>query len=124
MCSGDHNINVMKMKLVVIPTYLLLILQFTTITGEICEAEICEYYFEIRHQRTMTYQKGFFETFNAMWNGTNVVLEPDRFGRPLPTDGDVRDEVVTADGVKRNLITVNGTIPGPAIEVMEGAQVC
>ena len=106
----------------IISACLILLLSSTTTFGEICEKEICEYFLEIRHQRTMTYQKGFLRTYNAMWNGTNVVLE-DRFGRPLPTDGDVRDEVVTADGVKRNLITVNGTVPGPAIEVMEGAQV-
>ncbi|CAH1271167.1 KLHL24 [Branchiostoma lanceolatum] len=33
------------------------------------------------------------------------------------------DEVITTDGVKRNVITVNGMFPGPTIEVVEGAQV-
>ncbi|XP_035674595.1 laccase-2-like [Branchiostoma floridae] len=33
------------------------------------------------------------------------------------------DDVITADGVQRNVILVNGQFPGPAIEVMEGAQV-
>ncbi|KAI8514095.1 hypothetical protein Bbelb_084190 [Branchiostoma belcheri] len=33
------------------------------------------------------------------------------------------DDVITADGVQRNVILVNGQFPGPAIEVMEGAQI-
>ena len=33
------------------------------------------------------------------------------------------DDVITLDGVPRNVIVVNGQFPGPAIEVMEGAQV-
>jgi FtsP/CotA-like multicopper oxidase with cupredoxin domain len=32
-------------------------------------------------------------------------------------------EVITADGYRRDVITINGQFPGPTIEVMEGAQV-
>ena len=33
-------------------------------------------------------------------------------------------EVITADGIPRNIITINGQFPGPTLEVMEHAQVC
>ena len=34
-----------------------------------------------------------------------------------------KDQVITADGHVRNVITINGQFPGPNIEVMEGAEV-
>ena len=35
----------------------------------------------------------------------------------------VTDNVITADGVQRPLITINGVFPGPTLEVMEGSEV-
>ena len=35
----------------------------------------------------------------------------------------VTDDVITADGVTRSIITVNEQFPGPTLEVMEGAEV-
>jgi hypothetical protein len=33
------------------------------------------------------------------------------------------DDVITADGFVRSVITINGMFPGPTLEVMEGVQV-
>ena len=35
----------------------------------------------------------------------------------------VTDNVITADGVQRPIITINGVFPGPTLEVMEGSEV-
>ncbi len=35
----------------------------------------------------------------------------------------ITGDVLTADGVKRNVIIINGQFPGPSIEVAEGSQV-
>lgn len=88
----------------------------------ICRDTVCEYTFDIRHRRTMTLNNGVVNTFNLMLNGSDVVFEPDKQLRPLPTELNV-NQVITADGVRRNVITVNGMFPGPTIEVVEGAEV-
>ena len=36
---------------------------------------------------------------------------------------DITNDVITANGVKRNVIVVNGQFPGPTLEVAEGSQV-
>ena len=36
---------------------------------------------------------------------------------------DLTSDVITADGVKRNVIVINGQFPGPTLEVAEGSQV-
>ena len=36
---------------------------------------------------------------------------------------DLTADVITADGVKRNVIVINGQFPGPTLEVAEGSQV-
>merc|ERR1719443_979031 len=33
------------------------------------------------------------------------------------------DNVITANGLRRKIITINGVFPGPTLEVMEGAEV-
>ena len=33
------------------------------------------------------------------------------------------DSVITADGSRRKLVTINGVFPGPTLEVMEDAEV-
>ncbi len=45
--------------------------------------------------------------------GTN-----DAIGKVVPGD-----DVITADGFIRDLITINGQFPGPTLEVLEGAEV-
>ena len=36
---------------------------------------------------------------------------------------DLTPDVITADGIKRNVIVINGQFPGPTLEVAEGSQV-
>ena len=36
---------------------------------------------------------------------------------------DLTGDVITADGVKRNVIVINGQFPGPTLEVAEGSHV-
>ena len=102
---------------------LIIATNYSLIGAEICKKEICDYHFDIEHHRTMTYNKGIVNTFNAKLNGSKVILEDDAHLRPLPTIDDITDDVITADGVRRNIITVNKMFPGPAVEVMEGSQV-
>ena len=45
-------------------------------------------------------------------------LTPGMKGRRISNE-----DVITADGVQRNIITINGMFPGPTMEVMQGAQV-
>jgi hypothetical protein len=47
----------------------------------------------------------------------------DSYLRQVPDKIVPVDEVHTADGHTRTIITINDQFPGPAIEVMEGAQV-
>ena len=35
----------------------------------------------------------------------------------------VTDNLITADGVQRPIITINGVFPGPTLEVIEGSEV-
>ncbi|XP_066271301.1 uncharacterized protein, partial [Branchiostoma lanceolatum] len=101
------------------------------VEGEICGDAVCSYRFVVRRARTMTHTRtvqgweqnnqvsitndGHLELFTTLTldlhrddvNGTRVSA----------------DDVITADGVQRNVILVNGQFPGPAIEVMEGVQV-
>ncbi|ELU05032.1 hypothetical protein CAPTEDRAFT_125996, partial [Capitella teleta] len=67
-------------------------------------------------------------TFEVDWNGTHLVtlenhyrLEsryPGAIGQPVEVD-----DIIMADGYQRNVIAINGQMPGPVIEVMEGAEV-
>ena len=60
-------------------------------------------------------------------NGSELFLE----SRPWPAAmGDFMigapvsgDDLITGDGTTRPVIVVNGQLPGPTIEVMEGSQV-
>ena len=61
------------------------------------------------------------KTFNVHLNGTQLIATSP-VGRTPPEFVDPAD-VLTLDGVQRNVITINGMTPGPVIEVMEGAQV-
>ncbi|CAH1252822.1 Hypp1020 [Branchiostoma lanceolatum] len=99
--------------------------------GEICGDAVCSYRFVVRRARTMTHTRtvqgweqnnqvsitndGHLELFTTLTLDSN---RDDVNGTRVSAD-----DVITADGVQRNVILVNGQFPGPAIEVMEGAQV-
>jgi len=98
-----------------------------TITAELCVEDICEYHFEIRRWRSMTYYtpKG---SYNVELNGTRLQITENSFRKeekaPLAGSFVNSDDVITADGFRRELITINDQFPGPTIEVMKGAEVC
>jgi hypothetical protein len=60
-------------------------------------------------------------------NGTKLQLMENEFNRkedhPLVGTFVNASDVITVDGYKRNIITINDQFPGPTIEVMEDAQV-
>ena len=75
----------------------------------------------------MTYKPRPNETFNVQLDGRDLRVignsyrvpeENDIIGKIVPPD-----DVITADGYPRNIITVNGQFPSPDIEVGEGSQV-
>ena len=39
------------------------------------------------------------------------------------TEVDPTDYVITTNGLRRKIVTINGVFPGPTLEVMEGAEV-
>eukprot|EP00058_Branchiostoma_floridae_P001614 XP_002587102.1 hypothetical protein BRAFLDRAFT_102619 [Branchiostoma floridae] len=99
--------------------------------GEICGDAVCNYQFVIRRARTMTHTR----TVGGRVQNNQVSITNDGHLELFTTLGldtnrdDVNgtrvwaDDVITADGVQRNIILVNDQFPGPAIEVVEGAQV-
>lgn len=116
---GRHHTHLFKMM-----KFFMLIIFLTSgrVTGEICTSEICEYTLRVQHARTMTYHSGG-ETYNVELDGEALrPVTPDRFHRSV-VDVVPPDDVITADGLQRNILTINGQFPGPTIEVTEGAQV-
>jgi len=104
--------------------------------NDICKEKVCEFTLTIREEMTMTrkYRQGkIFETGETMV----LKMEDDKllqtrgywYQQPLyEKEQDVEitnvtDDVITADGVTRSIITVNEQFPGPTLEVMEGAEI-
>ena len=83
----------------------------------VCESQDCEFTLIVHHARSMTYQ-GYPLTVNAA--GTLVYTDGD--GKTVPAPLDSR-QTITADGVQREIIAVNGQFPAPTIEVYKGARV-
>lgn len=96
-------------------------------SAEICTDEVCEYEFDIAWGRTMTAYHGS-RAFAVKEDGKGLREAeslyrkredyPETIGKALSPD-----VVITADGVERDVITINGQFPGPVIEVMEGTEV-
>ena len=95
--------------------------------AKLCDSPVCTYDFVIRRERTMTYRDGDGVLYNVEAYATQlrVVGNTYRTKRDFPLIGTLvpPDDVITADGFPRNVITVNGQFPGPTIEVYEGTQV-
>ena len=74
----------------------------------------------------MTFQKPQ-GTFDVKAKGAKLVTAPNTFrvaGPGLTFDEVVnKRDVITLDGIPRDVMVINGRHPGPTIEVMEGAQV-
>ena len=94
--------------------------------AEICTDDVCDYHFEIRHARSMTYQTptdAYHVTqddngFRLLGNDWHLDGVDDLVGTYV-NDSDV----LSVDGFSRNVILINEGFPGPTIEVMEGSQV-
>ncbi|CAH1274669.1 Hypp5360 [Branchiostoma lanceolatum] len=88
-----------------------------------CTDAVCEFTLVVRYAWTMTHtgSNGKVNGVKILTNGSLQVKNsvfPDVDGPIVPME-----EVITADGVQRNVIVVNEQFPGPTLEVMEGAQV-
>ena len=103
-----------------------LLLLLDHMNAQICDQAICEYNFEIRRFRTMTYYNGV-HAYNVELNGTR--LEPVENSYRLKVDDDFIGteldpyDVITADGYVRDIITINDKFPGPNLQVLAGSQV-
>jgi len=99
----------------------------TSTAGEVCLGPVCEFRFVVSITETMT-TKINGKVFSVGLNGTRLqVVEnslrraddyPDIIGRTVNPD-----DVITADGYSRDVITINGQFPGPTIEVVERVEV-
>ena len=92
----------------------------------VCLTSVCKYNLDISRTRTMTYRAGR-KVYNVGINGTRLEVEKTSYRHEGNNDmlGQTihADDVITADGVRRSVITINGQFPGPTIEVTEGAEV-
>ena len=104
-------------------------LEYTGCRAEICTRDICEYDFVLRYSRPLVWHNKddpYVGGYDVVLNGTDLVIGPNPVRLPNdPVLGTVvsPDDVITADGYQRNIITINGQFPGPTLEVMAGSQV-
>ncbi|XP_014787382.1 uncharacterized protein LOC106881493 [Octopus bimaculoides] len=82
------------------------------------EDDVCEFKLVISYKLTMLYQKILVQPYNGKlyrYDVTNFTG-----AEPIPTD-----KVITMDGFSEavKVITINGTVPGPTIEVYKGQRV-
>ena len=99
--------------------------------AEICTRDVCEYDFVLRYSQSMVWfdradADGSVHSYDVQLNGSDLVISPNSFrSQSNSMIGTVvsPEDVITADGFQRNIITINGEFPGPTLEVMAGAQV-
>ena len=103
--------------------------------NEICREKICKFRLTLRDEMSMTrrvrpgriWTPG--ETFLLDLKDGKLVQKLGTFYQQNTyrdmgnVEVNVTDEVLTADGVQRALITINDVFPGPTLEVMEGSEV-
>lgn len=79
---------------------------------------------DIGKQTTMIY-KSPDGTLMVNMNGTRLQLVGNDFSSTLSEIGDFvdPDDVITADGFVRDVMTINGQFPGPTIEVLRDTEV-
>ena len=101
--------------------------------SEICYSRVCKFDLVISGQESHVYRPADFVgpgTFDVDIDGQDLrvvnssfrptEIWPNVIGQVVPNPLDV----ITLDGVKRIIITINGQFPGPTLEVVEGAEVC
>ena len=78
---------------------------------------------------TLTSESDRGQTFNVNWNETEGRLQVVEnsfhraFNRPIIGTFVDDDDVITTDGLSRNIFVVNDQFPGPTLEVFEGTKV-
>lgn len=103
--------------------------------NDICREEVCKFTLTLRDAMSMTRRV----RPGRIWKpGETFLLELDNgklkqklgtfYQQPMYRDMEdvevnVTDDVITADGVMRALVTINDVFPGPTLEVMEGSEV-
>ena len=104
--------------------------------AEICTSNICSYDFVLRHHKTMTFVTkvpGAVRptAYDVILNGSNLTIAANLY-RPANRSGVIdpnvgktvsSDDVITADGYPRYIVTINDQFPGPTIKVTQGAKV-
>ena len=105
-------------------------------SGNVCKEKICKFHLTLRDEMSMArkvmegriWKSG--ETFSLeLKNGSLVQKLGTFYQQKIYKDlenvniENVTDNVITADGVQRPIITINGVFPGPTLEVMEGSEV-
>ena len=102
----------------------------------VCKEKICKFHLTLRDEMSMAKKvmKGRIwksgETFSLeLKNGSLVQKLGTFYQQHIYKDlenmkiENVTDNVITADGVQRPIITINGVFPGPTLEVIEGSEV-
>ena len=102
------------------------------VSSEICFSRVCEFDLVISAQMSHVYRPadfrgpGYFDVdlegrdlrvVNSTFRTSD--LHPDVIGQVVPDPLDV----ITLDGVRRLVITVNGQFPAPTLEVVKDSQV-
>ena len=104
-------------------------------TGNVCQEKICKFHLTLRDEMSMTrkirpgriWKSG--ETFLLELQNGSLVQKLGTFYQQETYQDlanaivNVTDDVITADGIRRTLITINDVFPGPTLEVMEGSEV-
>jgi hypothetical protein len=104
-------------------------------SGNVCTEKICKFHLTLRDEISMTrkvrpgriWKSG--ETFLLeLQNGSllqklGTFYEQETYHDLAKEIVNITDDVITADGVRRPIITINDVFPGPTLEVMEGSEV-
>ena len=102
----------------------------------VCKEKICKFHLTLRDEMSMARKvkegriwKSGETFFLELKNGSLVQNLGTFYQQKIYKDlenmniENVTDNVITADGVQRPIITINGVFPGPTLEVMEGREV-
>lgn len=92
--------------------------RITQSEAAVCTNATCTYELVIKYAWTMQYTDNKGVVHDVTLNGTDLqYVDGSEIHTVSPND------VITADGYPRRLLTFNGQYPGPPIEVIEGSQV-
>jgi len=93
--------------------------ELSIVGAAICTDHVCSYQFDVSLHKTMMYRDEYLHLNPVQLNGTQLQVKVVHEVRTVSPD-----DVILADGFSREVIVFNEQLPGPTIEVMEGAEVC